>query len=275
MARASTAVVLPSYKRSSASRASASYSKSLTSSSAITENSLPVFAEGSLPGRGDPEEASWQLDLDLRRLDSHKMEDKIQFVDRNPAPPLLPILRSRQQAELLAWLLDDPEREASLGELSLRLDIPTSSVHREVGRAERAGLVVSRRVGRTRLVRVNKQSRLVAPLRELLLMTFGVPGRLRQVLGPIPGVESAYIFGSWAARYLDVIGSRPVGDIDVLVLGTPDRDEVYRAATGVDPEFGYPVQITIRSADWLEAGAGSFHDTVASRPLLQIVGAEG
>jgi len=196
-------------------------------------------------------------------------------VERTATPSLLPILRSQQQAEFLVWLLDDPEREASLAELSARLGIPVSSVHREVERAERAGLVISRRVGRTRLVRANGQSRFVAPLRELLVMSFGVPARLGEALAPIQGVESAFIFGSWAARYLGAVGSRPVGDVDVLILGAPERDQVYQAVAAVEPELGYPLQVTFRSLEWLETGTDSFHDTVVSRPLVQIIGADG
>lgn len=187
---------------------------------------------------------------------------------------LLPILRSRQQGEILAWLLDEPDREVSLTELSQRLDVPGSSVYREVDRAERAGLVVSRRVGRTRLVRANSQSRFFVPLRLLLVMSFGVPERLARALRGVSGVETAYVFGSWAARYRNVPGQRPVGDIDLLVLGDPDRDAVYRSVTNVEPELGYPVQVTFQTGDWLETGADSFHDTVVSRPLVQIVGAE-
>ena len=161
-------------------------------------------------------------DSNPRQIAFHKSNDIIQFVERSPAPTLLPILRSRQQGEILAWLLDDADREASLTELSHRLRVPASSVHREIQRAERAGLIVSRRVGQTRLVRANKQSRFLAPLRQLLVMSFGVPERLASALSNVSGVQSAYIFGSWAARYLDVSGFHPVGDIDLLVLGDPD-----------------------------------------------------
>jgi DNA-binding Lrp family transcriptional regulator len=59
------------------------------------------------------------------------------------SPELLPIFRSRQQAELLADILDEPEREQSLAELTSRLGIPTASVHREVELAENAGIIQS------------------------------------------------------------------------------------------------------------------------------------
>jgi len=200
------------------------------------------------------------------------MNSTIRFVEKSPAPTLLPILRSRQQGEILAWLLDDPDRETSLAELSQRLRVPISSVHREIKRAEQAGLIVSRRVGQTKLVRANRQSRFMAPLRQLLVMSFGVPDRLAWALADVPGVLSAYIFGSWAARYRDVPGIRPIGDVDLLVLGDPDRGEVYSRVTEAEPELGYPIQVTFRPGDWLETGVDSFHDTIVNRPLIQICG---
>jgi len=184
---------------------------------------------------------------------------------------LLPILRSRQQGQLLAWILDDPERECSLTELSRQLKIPAPSVHREVERAEATGVVISRMVGRTRLVKANPASRFFAPLRELLVMSFGVPDRLHGALTGIPGISGAHIFGSWAARFLQVGGTRPIGDIDLLVLGSPNRDAVYQAVAEVAPDLGHPVQVTFRPGDWLATSSDSFRTTVASRPLLQIL----
>ncbi len=69
----------------------------------------------------------------------------VQFVDRTASPSLLPVLRSQQQGEILALLLGDPDLEVSLTEIARRTGAPHPSVHREVERAERAGLVTSRK----------------------------------------------------------------------------------------------------------------------------------
>ena len=63
---------------------------------------------------------------------------------------------------------------------------------------------------------------------------------------------------------------RPVGDVDVLILGEPDRDQLYAALSDSEERLGRPVQATIREAKWLDTGSGAFHDTVASRPLLRL-----
>lgn len=186
------------------------------------------------------------------------------------SPPLLPIFRSRQQVELLALLLGDPELELSMTDLSGRLGTPYATVHREVERAEAAGLLSSRKIGNTRLVRANTTSPYFEGLAEVLTRAFGVPAVLGEALSSVNGVAKAYVYGSWAARYLGSEGQRSVVDIDVLVLGEPDRDRLYAQIDGVAAQLGRPVNVTIRDADWLATGEGSFHDTVVRRPLVPI-----
>lgn len=198
------------------------------------------------------------------------MGSTIQFVDKAPAPPLLPILRSTQQAVILALLLGDPDLELSLAELSSQTGAPYASVHREIERAEAAGLISSRRVGNTRLVRANTDSPYYRGLADVLTKAFGVPQVVAAALRKVDGVTRAFVFGSWAARFRGEAGTRPVGDIDVLVLGDPDRDALYEIAYELGQRLSRPVQVTIRGANWLEVGSGSFHSTITSRPLIEL-----
>jgi DNA-binding transcriptional ArsR family regulator len=198
------------------------------------------------------------------------MRVTIHFVDMQSAPSLLPIFRSRQQAEILALLLGDPDLELSLTDLARRLGVPYPSVHREIERAEAAGIVSSRKIGNTRLVRANVASPYYAGLSDVLTKAFGVPAVLAHALRGIEGISQAVVYGSWASRYAGDAGKRPVGDIDILVLGSPERDELYAALGPAEERLGRPVQVTIRAADWLAKGEGTFHDTVTSRPMVTI-----
>ena len=189
---------------------------------------------------------------------------------KGSTPSLLPILRSRQQGELLALVLGDADREESLTGLASRLNVPVSSIHREIERAESAGLVESRKIGNTRLVRANTNSPYFAGLADVLVKAFGPPQMIADALSAIDGIASAFIYGSWAARYVGEESGRPVNDIDVLVLGTPDRDSLYAALSNAEQRLGRPVQVTIRPAGWLTAGTGNFHATITERPLVEI-----
>lgn len=191
-------------------------------------------------------------------------------MDRGKTPPLLAILRSQQQGEILALLLGDPDLELSLTEIASRTRAPYPSVHREVERAERAGLVKTRKVGNTRLARANADSPYFVGLADVLTRAFGVPAVVAEVLRDVRGVSEIYIYGSWAARQAGRPGTRPVGDIDVLLLGDPDRDQLYDVLGVAKQRLGRSVEVTIRDADWLESGSGPFHQTVTSRPLVRI-----
>ena len=192
------------------------------------------------------------------------------IIERGSAPSLLPVLRSQQQGELLALLLGDPELEASLTDLAALVSVPVSSVHREIDRAESAGLVTSRKIGNTRLVRANTDSPYYRGLADVLVKAFGPPRVLAAALARIDNIDSAHIYGSWAAHFLGGKADRAVGDIDVLVLGSPDRDELYAAASAAEQRLGRPVQATVRPADWISTGTGNFHATVTQRPLVEI-----
>jgi predicted nucleotidyltransferase len=143
-------------------------------------------------------------------------------------------------------------------------------VQREIERALAVGLVSERLVGRTRVIRADTTSPYFDGLSDVLVKAFGAPWVIGDALKGIVGIAAAYIYGSWAARYLGNDGQRPVGDIDLLVLGNPNREEVCAAASSVETRLGRPVQVTIRSADWLADGSGTFHDTVSSRLLVPV-----
>ncbi len=188
-----------------------------------------------------------------------------------PAPPLLPLLRSRLQAELLMLVLLSPGREWSLTELADRAGGSVSSAQREMARAEEAGVVSSRRLGNTRLVK-STESPLTEPLTELLLRSFGPRQMIGDEFAGLAEVDAVYLFGSWAARYVGQRGRAPA-DIDVLVIGRPDRDQVDEAAQRAGVRLAREVNVTIRSSQWWRDGGDSFHSEITRRPIVTVLAA--
>lgn len=191
-------------------------------------------------------------------------------MDKTPTPSLLPIFRSQQQAEILALVLGSPERDFTLPEIATMTGTPYPSVHREIDRAQSAGLVTSKRIGNSRIITADTNSPYFHGLAEVLIRAFGPPQVLAEELAMIDGIDEAYIFGSWAARHSGQAGQRPVHDIDLLILGQPERDPLYAAVAQAEGRLGREVQVTIREPGWLEDGTDSFHDTVAGRPLVPV-----
>lgn len=191
-----------------------------------------------------------------------------------PAPSLAPMLRSDTQGRMLARVLVDPNVEHNLTELVAWTESSMPTVQREIGRAELAGIVLTRKVGPTRLVRANVEHPLFPAVSRLILATYGPPAVIAEEFADLAGAEAVVLFGSWAARYLGEDGRAP-NDVDVLVIGNADRDAVDDAADRAEARIGLHVQPTVRSrAQWTNERE-PFIREVRSRPLVPVLVDEG
>lgn len=190
---------------------------------------------------------------------------------RTPPPALLPLLRSRLQGEILATTYLSPEEEFSLTDLARKADASVKAISHEVARLVDAGLLADRRVGNVRLVRRGASSPLTVPLTDLLAVTYGPLPVLSAALAAVPGVEQAYIYGSWAARFEGEAGPVP-NDVDVLVVGTVDRDVLDDVANEAQRVLGRPVNmLRVQPHRWADPPVGdAFLESVRRRPLVAL-----
>jgi DNA-binding transcriptional ArsR family regulator len=189
---------------------------------------------------------------------------------RSVAPALLPVFRSRLQADILAALLLHSGDEYSLTELAQRFHAPLSTVHGEVKRLTDAGLLRRREVGRSAMVRANPDNRLTQPLAELLLLSWGPLQVVAEEFSGLDGAEQVLIFGSWAARYHESPG-KPPHDLDVLVVGRPRREDVYDAADRAQQRLGMPVNPVIRTEDAWRLASDPLVWQIQSSPVVAVL----
>jgi len=189
---------------------------------------------------------------------------------RSAAPALLPVFRSRLQADILAALLLNPGAEYSLTELAERFHAPLSTVHGEVKRLTDSGLLRRRDVGRSAMVRANPDNRLVKPLTELLLLSWGPLQVVAEEFAGLSGAGQVLIFGSWAARYHERPG-KPPHDVDVLVVGQPSREDVYAAADQAQQRLGMPVNPVIRTEDAWRLASDPLVQQIQSSPVVEVL----
>jgi len=193
---------------------------------------------------------------------------------RSEAPPLLPVFRSRHQADLLTVLFLLPDQDHTATELAARVGVPLTTAHRELQRLEEAGLLVGRPVGRSRLLRANTAHRAFGPLAQLLLVSFGPHVVVAEEFASIPRATAVIIYGSWAARY-DGIAGPPPGDIDVLVVGAPDRGDVYAAAERAEARLGIPINPVVRSMARWQSGDDPLVQSIRAQPFLDLTDHHG
>lgn len=184
------------------------------------------------------------------------------------APALFPLFRSELQAQILLRLLVGETRE-SITDLAEALHQDRSNTSREVMRLEEAGLVNSEHIGRTKLVTANQTSPAYEPLRELLTRIFGPHVVLAELLSEVTGIRHAAIFGSWAARVHGEQGPPPA-DIDLLIVGRPNRDAVYEATRRATERLGREINTVIVSSERWQTSTDPFLVELRNRPMVPL-----
>src|SRR5665213_2630843 len=139
------------------------------------------------------------------------------------------------------------------------------------GRPTRGGgFLVTRKVGRSRVVRANLSSPSVPPLTQLTIVTFGPQTVVAEEFASL-GAARVVVFGSWAARYHGETGALPA-DIDVLVVGEGiDRADLYAAAERAEARLAMPVNPVLRPAgSWDAPGNDALLVQIESRPYVDV-----
>ena len=186
------------------------------------------------------------------------------------APALAPIFRSDQQLRILGVLFADTGEEFTIGELAERADVPQATVSREVARLEAHGLLITRTMGRNKLVHPNWSLSWAPELRSILVQTVGVLGRLGEALSNVSGADIAFGFGSWAARYKGEPGPAPQ-DIDIIVIGDVSLRTVRAACREVEQDLRIEINpIVTDRLSWDSQEPDPFIAQIREQPLVPI-----
>ncbi|MGH9126784.1 MAG: winged helix-turn-helix domain-containing protein [Acidimicrobiales bacterium] len=190
---------------------------------------------------------------------------------RTSAPALLPLFRSRTQLDVLGTLYVGPAREWTVTELADEVGANVATVSREVVRLARAGIVAVRGQGRNKLVSANWNLSWAGPLAEVLDRTIGPLLMLADALADVAGLEEAWVFGSWAARYQGHPGHAP-HDIDVIAVGDDlSQIALAKASMAVSERAGVDVNpIAVPTGKWAYPAPGSFVADVRAGPTVRV-----
>ncbi len=186
---------------------------------------------------------------------------------RTTVPSLLPIFRSEMQVRLLGLILLQPERSWTLHELAKAVGAPQSSVHRELARAQAAGVIRRDDAARPYRFTAATDDAAYGSLADLLRRAVGLEGDLRSILDRTD-VTAAVIYGSWASGE-----RRPDSDIDVLVIGDAALRELRRLVRPVEKQTGRRIDLMVmRPDEFRQARRSSFARKVTESPTLPLVG---
>lgn len=155
--------------------------------------------------------------------------------------------RSRIRQRIVALLLDGPAPRLHLRDIQRRVGTTPGTARRELMRLIETGLVKREAVGRNVYFSMRTDSPIYEPFRDLVRRTVGVPSVIRRHVETIKGVHQATVFGSYATGLL-----KPESDIDLLIIGAPDRDELTDRLQAAEREIGRAINETVFTEDEFE-----------------------
>lgn len=123
-------------------------------------------------------------------------------------------------------------------ELARELNRSATIAGQELNRLEQTGILTSERIGRARRYRVDDRSPIAAEIRTLVQKTIGVEARLRDALSDVPGIEEAFMYGSYARG-----DERATSDLDLFVIGSVDQGLLSERLADVERDLGRDVNV--------------------------------
>jgi predicted nucleotidyltransferase len=132
---------------------------------------------------------------------------------------IIKIFNSKTRQAIFRLYFSNPDKAFYLRELERELGIPVSMLRKELVALKKESIFSSERKGNLLYYCLNKNYPLFDELKSIVFKTVGIKASLIKLLSAIKGVDSAFIYGSYAKS-----AENAKSDIDLFVIGDPDKD---------------------------------------------------
>ena len=180
--------------------------------------------------------------------------------------------RSRVRDRILLEFFAKPGTSAHVREMARRSKASAPAVGAELAELERLGVLQTHTVGRSLVYSVNERSPLLGEIRALVQKTIGVQGLIAKALEGLAGLDAAYLFGSYVAG-----SDRPGSDVDLLVIGRPNRVALSEKLAPVERTIGRDVNVVTKTEAQVRErrrGGDTFWRQVLGKPVIHVAGRE-
>jgi predicted nucleotidyltransferase len=183
------------------------------------------------------------------------------------------LITSKSRVEILTWFFTHPGERFHYLQLDKLLKASRPSLQKELKRLDDAGILLSKKEANIRFYWVNQDHPLYPALKEMIFKTTGLADALKESLGPlVTRINAAFIYGS-VAKNLEEARS----DIDLMVVGDVDLDDLHRAIASAEQLIDREVNITVFDEADFKKQLGqkrAFVSDVMSGPKILLLGGE-
>jgi predicted nucleotidyltransferase len=179
-------------------------------------------------------------------------------------------LRSDLRRKLLTFFYVNRSARVYVRQLAVELQADSTNLSRELARLEREGLLRSEIEGRQLYYSVNRDYPYLKPLFAMLKGSIGIEPAVKNALKAVRGIQSAWIFGSFAKNEADASS-----DIDLLIVGQPDQEQLAAETRKAEKILRREINYTVFTAKELErrlAAGDAFVADIWNGKRIKLIG---
>ncbi len=147
-------------------------------------------------------------------------------------------LRSLVTQKVLNYFFVNPGDGLYVNALARTLKLDKRNLVKKLRDLEAEGILKSKTRGNLKFYSINKAFPLYKEYKRIVLRSVGLEQRLSQLLGSVPDVKEAYLFGSFAENR-----EKAHSDIDLLIVGGHDLLELYKRIDPFQNEIAREINI--------------------------------
>ena len=167
-------------------------------------------------------------------------------------------MRSKLTKSVLGYFFLHDHAEMYVNEMARRLNLDDGNLSRKLRELEKEGILKSREKGKERFYSLNANYPLLNEYKRIILKTVGIEKILREALCKFPGVERAYLFGSYAEDQMDASS-----DIDLIAIGKQNTVALQKKISEIQKKIDR--EINLISMDREEYERGQKRDPLIKR----------
>lgn len=181
------------------------------------------------------------------------------------------ITKSRIRQDLLALFFTNPSKRYYLRELERELGFSAGNIRRELLKFQTDALFNTSRSGNLLYYSINRKHPFYQEMRNIVTKTVGVEGSLRKILKKMPGIDIAFVYGSFASK------QKAESDVDLMIIGKVDIMELHEKLRVLERRIKREINPTIYSREEFINKAKekrAFITDLLEKPKIMIQGKE-
>ncbi len=154
------------------------------------------------------------------------------------------LFKSKIRKNILARFFADESSRFYINEMARLVGTTQGTCRRELNRLVDTGILETSREGNLQYYRINTGYPLYNEFRAIIRKTVGIEASIRNALHEVPGIDYAFIFGSYAKDEL-----KPESDIDVAVIGAVKEPHLIEVVTDIEKSTGREINYHLYSRE--------------------------